>query len=394
MYRPGSYPACIGTIVAMNDQPAAPSLPPPPLEDPPPPPLEPTPPARRRVRPWLIMLLIAVVVAGIAITLARNIEVSYYSISPGPVEAVEAYVTASGDTFAADGELYFLTVILDELTLLEYVDAALDGRVDLQERQTIRPEGVSREDLAENNRRSMEESKQRAIFVALTELGYEATLTGSGALVAGVVDASPAVGILEEGDVIVALNGTPVQLASEVVAEMGVLGPGTQVNLDVLRPQEDGPEELSVTVTLGVNPDDEERGFIGIFVDTADLNAEFPVDIDIDSRNIGGPSAGLMYSLGIVNLLTPDDITKGHTIAGTGTIEFDGRVGPIGGVRQKVFAARDIGAGYVLVPADNFEDALTAAGDDIEVVSIADMGAALAFLERLPPAPAVVAQGD
>lgn len=228
--------------------------------------------------------------------------------------------------------------------------------------------------------------------MALTELGFEATLTGTGALVAGIVDDSPAVGLLQAGDVIVAMNGSPVQLASEIVAEVGQLAPGDQIALGVLRPGDGGPVETDVTLTLGVNPDDEERAFIGIFVETADLDAQFPINVTIDSRNIGGPSAGLMYSLGIVNLLTPGDITKGHVIAGTGTIEFDGRVGPIGGVRQKVYAARDFGAEYVLVPAANYDDALTAAGDDIQVVSIEDFAAALDFLDTLPEAAPAVAQ--
>jgi len=116
-----------------------------------------------------------------------------------------------------------------------------------------------------------------------------------------------------------------------------------------------------------------------------------PIDVRIDSRNIGGPSAGMMYALAVMDLLTEGDLTGGNRVAGTGTIRFDETVGPIGGVRQKVYAARGIGADYVLVPAENFEDALTAAGDGIVVVSISTLQDALDFLSSLEPLPASLA---
>jgi len=107
------------------------------------------------------------------------------------------------------------------------------------------------------------------------------------------------------------------------------------------------------------------------------------VDIEIDSQNIGGPSAGLMFTLEIINQITEDDLTRGQAIAGTGTIARDGTVGPIGGVKQKVFGAIDAGADYVLIPSANFSDAVEAAGDDIQVVEVATIEDALAFFETL-----------
>ncbi len=331
-----------------------------------------------------------------AVLAASTIQVDYYAVGPGPVEQVEPLLTVNGEveTFDATGDFVFLTVVLDEVTVLQYLDAAIDSKVDLQPRESIRPSGVSSGELQAANRRSMEESKQRAIFVALTRLGYEAQLSGEGALVTALVEDSPAVGKLLADDVIVRLNGEPVEMATDAVDAVSRLGPGDTVALEILRPSDtEGEEErLDASITLAEHPDEPERGFIGVYLDTVNSLARFPVDIEIDSRNIGGPSAGLMYALGIMNLLTEDDLTKGRLIAGTGTLDNEGRVGSIGGIRQKVFAAIDAGAEYVLVPAANARAAEDAAGGDIQVVAVETIDDALAFLAKLEP-PAAVASG-
>ena len=129
----------------------------------------------------------------------------------------------------------------------------------------------------------------------------------------------------------------------------------------------------------------------GVAPDTVTLSLDLPIDLEIDSRNIGGPSAGMMYAITVLDLLTPEDLVKGHRIAGTGTIHSDETVGAIGGVRQKVFAARSVGAEYIMVPTDNYPDALTAAGDGIEIVAVATLQDALDFLDSLEPVAAVMA---
>jgi hypothetical protein len=138
-------------------------------------------------------------------------------------------------------------------------------------------------------------------------------------------------------------------------------------------------EPLNASITLAAHPEIEGAPMVGVVLETVNLDLELPIDLQVDSRNIGGPSAGMMYAITVLDLLTVDDLTKGHRIAGTGTISFDETVGAIGGVRQKVFAARSVGAEYVLVPTDNYEEALTAAGKDIEVVAVANLQDALDF---------------
>jgi PDZ domain-containing protein len=349
----------------------------------------PPPPPRRRRRIWPWVVIVVVLITGLVVVAASSITVDYYAVAPGPVENVADYVVIDGDSFEADGDLYFLTVVLEEVTILEYLEASINSETDLRPRETIRPDGVSQEQLSRANQASMNESIERAIYVALTELGYEASLTGDGALVVGIVESSPAVGLLHENDIIVAVNGEPVSMASEAVTLVSRTGPGDEITLTVQRDVADGgdPETVPIVVALGVHPDDDTRGFIGVFLDTANFTADFPIAVSIDAGSIGGPSAGMMYALGVMNQLTPEDLTKGWQIAGTGTIDFERNVGPIGGIRQKVYAARAEGADYVLVPAANYKDALTASGDGIIVVSIETFDDVMTFLDALEPAP-------
>ena len=192
--------------------------------------------------------------------------------------------------------------------------------------------------------------------------------------------ASPAAAALVPGDIIVAVDGTAVEFAGDVIAALAGRRPGDSIVLGVDR----NGQLVEEMVTLGASPGEPTRAFLGVSLETVDLEVDTPDDVAIETRNVGGPSAGLMFTLGIIDALTADDLTRGHRIAGTGTIHLDGDVGPIGGVRQKVIAARDAGAGYVLVPTGNLADALDAAGDDIEVVAVDTVDDALGFLAGLP----------
>jgi PDZ domain-containing protein len=350
---------------------------------------------RRRLPKWPFVVASLILILGIALALAWPINLPYYAMSPGPVNDASDFVKVDEPLDDATGDLFFLTVSLKEVNVLEWVGAKLDSRVDLAPRENIRPVGVSQEDLRRENLALMERSKQNAIFVALTRLGYEVTYVGSGAEVNSVVAESAADGHLEPGDVIVAVDGEPVEFSTEAVDLIGGHRPGDRIELTVHRPVgEDGTETETLTVPIVLGPFraveddgsvtvDENRGMVGVTLMDADVQVVFPVDVEIDSRNIGGPSAGMMFTLEIMDELTPTDLTDGHRIAGTGTIDQDGVVGAIGGVRQKVYGAIDAGAEYVLVPTDNYDDAVDAAGDDIGVVAVGTIDDALGFLDTL-----------
>lgn len=365
--------------------------------------LPPEPPAgiplpRRKKRakwPFFLAGFFLLVGAAISAILIWPIQVPYYAFSPGPAYDVDNFVVVPNDSDSA-GELYFLTVSLREINALEWIQARFDPRVEIAPRENVRPAGVSQAELQQQNRELMDNSKQNAIFVALTKLGYEVTYEAEGALVSSVIEDSAADGKLQVGDVVVAVDGVPVEFSADAVELIGGHPPGTTILLQVNRPTDESATEfttMEVQVTLGpyraVNEDgdvieDEERGMVGVLLSTYDLNVIFPVEVEIDSRNVGGPSAGLMFSLEIIDSLNGDeDLTHGARIAGTGTIEPDGTVGPIGGVKQKVFGAMDIGAEYMLVPQANYEDALTVAGPSIQLVPVSTIDDALAFLATL-----------
>lgn len=356
---------------------------------------------RRRVWPWVLAGFLLLV--GVAAAISWPIKVPYYALSPGPVEDTSDYVSVgepAGEP--SEGELLFLTVSVRETNLLGYIGAMLAEEVDLAPRENIRPVGVSQGQLRRQNLDLMETSKDYAIFVALDRLGYDPELVGSGALVAQVVEGSAAEGTLELGDVVVAVDGQPVQFNSDATAMVAGHAPGDTIEITVERTvgegeteAEDEVETLTFPITLtpfrflqedGGVEEDPERGMVGILLTNDEVSVDFPIAVTIDSQNIGGPSAGMMFSLEVYDQLSDGDLTAGYRIAGTGTIDINGDVGGIGAVRQKVFGAIAVGADYMLVPASNYEVAADAAGDDIDVIRIETIDDALAFLETLTPA--------
>jgi len=355
---------------------------------------------RRRLPVWpfilagLMLLIGSFVFAAVAIP----ISMPYYAMSPGPVSDVSDFVEVDERPDTTKGELLFLTVSLQEVNVIEWVAAKLDGRVDLTPIENIRPAGVSQEQLREQSLDLMTRSKENAKYVALTYLGYEVTYNGSGALINSTIEDSAADGVLQEGDVIVAVGGEPVEFSTDAVDLIGGRSPGDELTLTIERIDADDPESIStMDVSLILGPyryvdedgnvlDDPDRGMVGVLLSDAPVDVIFPVDVVIDSQNIGGPSAGMMFTLEIIDSLTSDDLTRGRRIAGTGTIDAEGNVGNIGGMRQKTYGAIDAGAEYLLVPAGNFEEAADAAGDDITVVSIATIEDAMTFFEALAAA--------
>jgi PDZ domain-containing protein len=217
-----------------------------------------------------------------------------------------------------------------------------------------------------------------------------------------VVEDSPADGNVEVGDRFTIVAGVDIQTAEQAAEIIRSHAIGDTITLEGTRlvspdvVSDDGtPARVPITVevTLAAHPDLEGAPMVGVVFDTINLAMDLPVDVAIDTGNIGGPSAGMAFTLTLIDLLTPEDLTHGHVIAGTGTIRFDESIGAIGGVRQKVFAARAIGVEIVLVPTDNYADALTAAGDDIQVVPIATLQDALDFLGTLSDVPVLAAAG-
>lgn len=328
---------------------------------------------------WVVALLAGLfVLAGLSVA-AWSVQLPYYAFSAGPVgDAVDSIVVEEGvDVYPPGGELLMLTVSLQEVNGYEMVAAALDPAVDLVRREAIRPPDESDEDFRRRGLDQMDVAKETAIALALARLEVDLPIDSDGVRVVDVLPDLPASSFLQPDDRVLEVDGEPVVLAEDIRQTLAGRSPGDTVTLRISR----AGDERTYRIRLAAAEDDPGRAILGILAET--VNPRLP--LDIQSSNIGGPSAGLMYTLAIIDLLSDGDLTGGHLVAGTGTIASDGTVGPIGGVRQKVVAAEAAGAEIVLVPAGNYAEALSAPAD-VEVVSIDSLDQALAYLAGLPPA--------
>lgn len=306
----------------------------------------------------------------------------WVALRPGPAEDVLPLVSVAGaEVSESAGQLVLTTVsVQTELTLRELWRLDDDPTSRRADRELYFPDDVDEDVTRQQFAAMMSESEQTASVAALRHLGYD--LVPTGVRVDGLVEDGPAAGVVEPGEVIVGFEGEPVTDFDSVLALLEQHAPGDTVTLEV--------EGLDGTVgsrslTLGANPDDAARPLIGVFLVT---RVDLPLDVDIDAGSIGGPSAGLMFALTIVDLLTPEDLTGGMVIAGTGEIGGDGRVGPIGGILQKIPGAIERGdeppAEVFLVPRDNVEEARGAAvSRRITLVPVDTLADAVQALEDL-----------
>lgn len=342
------------------------------------------PPVRvRRLPRWPFAVVSSLMALAIFSVVLWNVELPYLAWSAGPTPEVVDLLTVEGaEQYPVEGDLYMLTVSQQDLNVYELLAALTDPQVDVLERTAVRPIGVTQEEYQRQSRERMDESKVAAISVALDRLGYDVTVEGEGVEVVSVLEGTPAEGVLVAGDIITAINGEPVFVGTDATAEISTYQIGETITLTVAR----GEDIVEVPVTLIEHNQNQGLPMVGFGPATHNPRFVFPIDVEIDSSNIGGPSAGMMYTLAIMNVLTPEDLTHGYRIAGTGTISTQGDVGAIGGVRQKVVGATLSGAEYILVPEANYDEALTADIESAEIVAVETIDEALEFLETLEDA--------
>jgi Lon-like protease len=276
-------------------------------------------------------------------------------------------------TYADDGELRMTTVFVSQRDahnhLFELMKSWISPESAVYPKAAIYPEGGTVEQDKQEGQAEMTSSQDAATAAALTELGYDVTE----AVVAGVDKGSPADGKLQKGDVVLAVNGQKVANSDQLVDAVKSADAGA-IEFDVRRKGKD----LQVSVTPR---EVDGRPQVGIQVGTQ--TTYFPVDVTIGiDPAIGGPSAGLMFSLGIYDTLTKGSLTDGRTIAGTGTIDAAGVVGPIGGIQQKIVGARDAGAELFLVPPDNCDEAVEAPNGDMRLVEAPTTHSALDSIKK------------
>jgi PDZ domain-containing protein len=318
------------------------------------------------------------------VAVAALFPVPYVVYSPGPIEDVlgevdgQAIISIEGaETYPTSGRLDLTTVGVTsasrELGLLSALRAWVDPRYAVVPRELVYPDDVTPDEVRQENAELMSRSQESAKVAAIRQAG--GTVTES-VVIEAVLEGAPAQDRLRAGDVVRAVDATPVTDAEQVRDLVRQREPGQDVVFDVER---DG-EPVSVTVPTEPSPEDPAVPVVGV---TPAPGFDLPYEVDIAlGDEIGGPSAGLMFSVAIYDLLTPDPLTGGEHVAGTGTITPEGEVGPIGGIQQKIVAADDAGAAVFLAPAGNCEEARGASGD-IPVVRVATLDDAIAAVRAV-----------
>jgi PDZ domain-containing protein len=322
-----------------------------------------------------------IIVLAVAIGVLLNaVPSGVYVLRPGGAYEVQPRLVVPEQVRQEMGRLAFTAVDASRASIAESVLARFSRSSQIVPADAIRPNGISSEEMRRLNAQLIEESKSIAAVVALRSAGYDVPAGGQGATVQAVLESSPAAGILRPGDAIVAVDAQPTPTAVDVVAAVRAHRVGETVTLTVAREGQDQ------TLMVGTReaPDEPGRPAIGVVIATRFLEVALPFPVEIDTDNIGGASAGLMFSLGILDAVTPGMLTGGHFVAGTGTISVDGSVGPIGGVGLKVLAAEQANAEVFLVPTVNFDEAQQRAGS-INVVAVDDIDDAIRYLCGLPP---------
>lgn len=309
------------------------------------------------------LFLVALLVIAWAATI---VPLPLLQLAPLPAEPVTSVVEVATTQDEVSGELLYTVVAVAPVTAVGGVDAWIDPYRELELQQHVVPPDIDRGRFLEVQQRVFSESLHVAAAVGQRLAGREVAVSGNGARVVAIVPGAPAEDELETGDVIVAIDGEPVELASELVNALSRREAGDEVTLTVER----GGQRLDVTVTLELLARTERAG-LGVLVQTVDERISVPVEVDVSTDvAIGGPSAGLMMALTVYDLLDPADLTDGRRIAGTGTVDLSGNVGPIGGIVEKVRGAQLSDADVFLAPASQAEEAESAAPPGLEVIGV------------------------
>ncbi|MFE7166539.1 PDZ domain-containing protein [Streptomyces sp. NPDC057616] len=338
------------------------------------------------------LMLIALLCAGVFI------PVPYSEMSPGPTVNTlgnhdgEPVLQISGrKTYATSGHLNMTTVRVTSadyrMNLVEAVYGWLAHDSKVVPHDTLYPDGKTEQQSTQENAEEFSQSQESAKVAALKELHIPVK---TWVIVSTVVKGSPAQGKLHAGDVIKAVDGTAVKQPEDVAKLVTRHKPGQDVVFTIVPAKAQAAAEKQnrtatstqkITITTTTSDDKgEKRAIVGI---SAGTDHTFPFSIDIKLADVGGPSAGLMFSLGLYDKLTPGSLTGGKFVAGTGTIDDDGKVGPIGGIQMKTVGARNKGAQYFLTPADNCSAAAKDTPSGLTLIKVKTMDDALGALKDL-----------
>lgn len=336
-------------------------------------------PRRRPTRrTWTIVFSAVLVVAFVVV--GSFVKVPYVALGPGPTYDTlgdvdgEHVVSIDGErSYDTKGQLRMTTVSLnDEVTLFGALGLWISGRYAVAPREEYFQPGQTDEEVRKENVEQFRSSQSNAEVAALRTLGYPVKVVAD-----QIVDDSPASRVLEPGDELVSVNGKNVSGRRDVTAAVENTRPGQRIGLTYQRGDQ---QPRTVKIELGRHPEGGQQGFIG--VQPAD-RADVPFEVDISLEDVGGPSAGAMFALAIVERMQQENLVAGQKVAGTGEIDAQGNVGPIGGISFKVVAAKEDGATTFLVPERNCAEAASAAPEGLELVRVGTLDDAVSALRNM-----------
>jgi Lon-like protease len=328
-------------------------------------------------RTWT--LLVSLGLALIFGLLGGLATVPYVALLPGPtfdtlgVVAGKTVVDIEGtQTYPTGGQLNMTTIsVIDEVTVYGALGLWASGRSALIPREELFPPDMSVQQVEQQNQQLFQDSESKAETAALRYLGYPGKVVIDQVLPGGASN-----GRLAPGDRLLTIDGQEVRTAQQAVDRLAGSRPGQVVQVGFQR-GEAAPQQVSIELGTGREPG---RGYLGVgLADRADVD----FDITISLADVGGPSAGLMFALSIVDKLTPGPLAGDTFVAGTGEIAPDGAVGPIGGIPFKMIRAKEAGASVFLVPAGNCAEAAARAPEDLQLVRVGSLTEAVHALDAL-----------
>jgi PDZ domain-containing protein len=326
---------------------------------------------------------VAGVVVLVFLAVAVLFPVPYLRLSPGPTfntigqYAGQPVIAISGHrTYPTSGHLDMLTVLesggpFGNVYLGQVLQAWRDPDSQVLPREAYYPDQTASDQVAVQNQADFTDSQSAAVAAALHHLGIPVS---EEVTVVAVTANAPADGKLEPGDRILSVGSTKVTSPQDVSTALQGKHPGDKVRIGI---QRDGKKQV-VVVTAGASPTNPAKPFLGVL---AALNYVAPFSITFTLQDVGGPSAGMMFTLGLIDMLSPSALNGGHFVAGTGTMDAQGDVGPIGGIAQKLAGARDAGATFFLAPKANCADLAGHVPPGLTVAAVSTLDEALAALQ-------------
>jgi PDZ domain-containing protein len=343
--------------------------------------------ARRHLSSRAKVLLVSVTSVLVLLAVALLLPVPFVKLAPGPTINVigerdgEPVIKISDTaTYPVTGELDMTTVLESGgprggLTFIDAVASWFSSSNAVLPRELMYPDDVSGTDVKAKQTALFSTAESNATAAALGYLGMPITTK---IVVSAVWADSPADGKLEPRDEILTIDGAEITAADQVRTLVQAKPIGTEFTITVMRDSESGAKSTDVTVTSEPNPNDDTKPYIGVSVGEY-YSADFPIAFTVNS--VGGPSAGLMFTLGLIDKLSPEDLAAGKHIAGTGTIDPEGKVGPIGGIRQKLAGASNAGAELFLMPKSHCDEAAGHIPDGLTVTPVETISDAVEALK-------------